>query len=99
LELNARGLRFLTAGLEDIGVPVIPSQANFVMTVLPDQQEASRVFEELLAEGVIVRPLASFGLPQCLRISTGTDDDNHFCIEAFRRSYATNHRENHAVRP
>jgi histidinol-phosphate aminotransferase len=67
---------------------VVPSQANFVMTVLPSAEEAVRVFEELLAQGVVVRPLSAFGLPHCLRISTGTDEDNELCVTALRRSYA-----------
>jgi histidinol-phosphate aminotransferase len=97
LELNARGLRLLTAGLKDMGLTVVPSQANFVMTVLSSEQDADRTFEELLEQGVIVRPLKAFGLPHCLRISTGTDDDNNFCIEAFRRSYAANTRKTNAA--
>ena len=90
LELNARGLRYLREGLEDMGMKVVPSEANFVMTVLDSEQEAARIFEELLKQGVVVRPLKAFGLPHCLRISTGTDDDNHLCIEALRRTYAAN---------
>ena len=88
LELNARALRCLTEGLAEIGITVVPSEANFVMAVLPGEPEACRTFENLLAQGVVVRPLKAFGLPNCLRISTGSDDDNLFCIEAFRRSYA-----------
>jgi histidinol-phosphate aminotransferase len=91
LELNARGLSYLTEGLREMGLTVVPSQANFVMTVLPTEQDAARVFEELLTQGVVVRPLAAFGLPNCLRIlriSTGTDPDNRLCIEALKRSYA-----------
>jgi histidinol-phosphate aminotransferase len=90
LELNARGLRYLTAGLEDLGLTVVPSQANFVMTVLPEAKDAERVFEELLSQGVVVRPLKAFGLPNCLRISTGIDEDNRLSVEALRRSYAAN---------
>jgi histidinol-phosphate aminotransferase len=90
LELNARGLRYLTEGLEAMGLRVVPSQANFVMTVLPGEQDAMRIFEELLAQGVVVRPLKAFGLPNGLRISTGTDADNRLCIEAMRRTYAAN---------
>src|SRR5262249_4809340 len=52
LELNARGLRALTKGLGDLGMTVVPSEANFVMTVLPSAQDANRIFEELLAQGV-----------------------------------------------
>jgi histidinol-phosphate aminotransferase len=90
LELNARGLRDLTEGLSGIGLMVVPSQANFVMTVLPSEQDATRVFEELLAEGVVVRPLKAFGLPNCLRISTGTDEDNRMCLEAMRATAGRN---------
>src|SRR6266404_5048130 len=48
LELNARGLRYLTEGLQDLGMTVVESQANFVMTVLDTEQDASRIFEGLL---------------------------------------------------
>src|SRR5215510_1093474 len=57
LALNARGVRYLTEGLEEMGLTVVPSEANFVMTVLPDGAEAARVFEQLLSQGVVVRPL------------------------------------------
>jgi len=90
LELNARGLRFLTEELQNLGMMVVPSQANFLMTVLPTEEDASRTFEELLAQGVVVRPLKAFGLPNCLRVSTGTDEDNRFCVEAWGRVNAKN---------
>jgi histidinol-phosphate aminotransferase len=88
LELNARGMRCLTEGLAEAGLTVVPSEANFVMVVLRSEQEATRIFEELLAQGVIVRPLKAFGLPGCIRVSTGTDEDNQLSVKAFRRSYA-----------
>jgi histidinol-phosphate aminotransferase len=88
LELNARGLRYLTEGLSDAGFQVVPSRANFVMVTLPSEQEANRIFEELLAQGIIVRPLKAFGLAECLRVSTGTDEDTALCVESFRRTYA-----------
>jgi histidinol-phosphate aminotransferase len=88
LELNARGLCTLTQGLQELGIEAVPSEANFVMAVLPNEAEAMRLFESLLAQGVVVRPLKAFGLANCLRISTGSDEDNQFCIECMRRSYA-----------
>lgn len=90
LELNARGLRYLTESFESLGIQVVPSQANFVMLVLESEQAANRIFEGLLAQGVVVRPLAAFGLPACLRISTGTDEDNQLSVDAMRRVYAAN---------
>jgi histidinol-phosphate aminotransferase len=88
LEVNARGIKYLTDGLQDLGLTVVPSQANFVMIPLPSERDATRVFEELVAQGVVVRPLKAFGLPHCLRISTGLDEDNKFCIDAMRKTYA-----------
>ncbi|MFN7992332.1 MAG: histidinol-phosphate transaminase [Bryobacteraceae bacterium] len=85
LELNARGLRRLTDSLRGMGFEVVPSDANFVMVALPGAEEAREITEALLREGVIVRPLGAFGLPQCIRISTGTDSDNEKCIEGMRR--------------
>jgi len=90
LELNARGLRTLAEGLQELGMTVVPSQANFVMTALPTEEDAMRVFEELLAQGVVVRPLKAFGLGNCLRVSTGTDEDIRMCLDAWRRVNAGN---------
>ena len=85
LELNARGLQLLTAGLREAGLKVVPSEANFVMIVLPGPDQASELTRELLTHGIIVRPLASFGLANCVRISTGTDEDNQRCVEAVQK--------------
>src|SRR6202162_1923371 len=86
LELNARGLKFLTNSFREMGLTVVPSEANFVMTVLPVAEQAAQLNRELLAQGIIVRPLTSFGLPNCVRISTGTDEDNQRCVEVMQKS-------------
>jgi histidinol-phosphate aminotransferase len=83
LELNARGLRYVAEALAQHGFEVVPSCANFVMVVLPSAEAAARLCGSLLRRGVIVRPLAAFGLPQCVRISTGTDEENRLCVEAM----------------
>src|SRR5579884_1731390 len=77
LALNARGLRFFRDALPPLGLKVVPSEANFVMLELDGAEQASRFVEDLLTQGIVIRPLAAFGLPQCVRISTGTDEDNH----------------------
>lgn len=88
LELNARGLKLLTGGLQELGLNVVPSDANFVMVVLPGAEQAQQLSRELLKQGIIVRPLASFGLPNAIRVSTGTDEDNHRFLEAMSRTEA-----------
>jgi histidinol-phosphate aminotransferase len=89
LELNARGVRVLTEGLRDLGLRVIPSDANFVMVELASAGQAACVVDQLIAQGVIVRPLRAFGLPQCLRISTGTDEDHRRCLAALQKAVET----------
>lgn len=96
LEVNARGMKILSEGLEDLGLTAIPSEANFVMVPLPSEEDAMRIFNELLPQGVIVRPLKAFGLPHCLRLSTGLDEDNRLCIEALRKTYAASIGTAHA---
>jgi histidinol-phosphate aminotransferase len=89
LELNARNLRRLTTGLTEFGLQVIPSDANFVMSVLHDEQQASELVERLLREGIVIRPLRAFGLPDCVRVSTGTDDQMDVCLAAFQKVLPT----------
>lgn len=84
LELNARTLQRLTTSLQSMGLTVVPSDANFVMVVLEDDAVAAELVEGLLRHGIVVRPLRSFGLPHCIRISTGTDDQVERCVEALQ---------------
>jgi histidinol-phosphate aminotransferase len=84
LELNARGVRFLAKALEDLDLTPAPSDANFVMVPFSSAEQADCVVEHLFRRGIAVRPLKAFGLPQCVRISTGTDDDNEMLVEALK---------------
>ncbi len=94
---NAKGLAYLNRRIREMGIQVAPSSANFVMLVFADEGEAQGIFEGLLRRGVIVRPLTATGLPNCLRVSVGTPEENQFFIEALDRvrqemethSYAT----------
>src|SRR5471032_2728294 len=56
LELNARGLSFLTKSLRELGLTVVPSEANFLMLVLPGAEHAARLTNDLLQQGIIIRP-------------------------------------------
>ena len=85
LEMNWRGMRMLTEGFRSLGIPFVPSSANFVMTLWPDEAEALRVTEDLLRQGVIVRPLKSFGIPHAIRVSIGTGDQNLEFLSALEK--------------
>jgi histidinol-phosphate aminotransferase len=84
LELNARGLREIGDALLEMGFDVVPSEANFLMVPMESAAAAKSLTEELLKKGVIIRPLGAFGLPHCVRISTGTDEDNRMLVEGVR---------------
>ncbi len=85
LECNARGLRFLARELRSLGFAPVESSANFVMVPLDSPETAATLTEKLLEQGVIVRPLRAFGIPNAIRISTGTDEENQICIEAMQQ--------------
>jgi histidinol-phosphate aminotransferase len=85
LELNARTLRKLTAALQSLNLAPVPSDANFVMVPMRDERQATDIVEALLHQGIVIRPLRAFGLPSCVRISTGTDEQIDACIAAMER--------------
>jgi histidinol-phosphate aminotransferase len=67
------GLRRLERGFADLGLEYVPSEANFVLAKVGD---GSRVFEALQRRGVIVRPLKSYDMPEWIRATVGTAEQN-----------------------
>lgn len=80
VEQNREALRYFHAEFERMGLDFVPSLANFVMIDFGDAELVERIFQKMLRKGVIIRPLAAFGLPHCLRISTGTTEQNERCV-------------------
>jgi histidinol-phosphate aminotransferase len=80
--LIATEKHFLYEGLSELDLNFIPTAANFVLLVdLP--REASYIYEELLQRGVIVRVPAGFGLPEAIRVTIGTHDENERFLRAL----------------
>lgn len=79
-QTNRRGLIQLAKGLGDLGLEVVPSEANFLMTRVPD---GDRVFAELQKLGVIVRPLRPYGLREFIRITVGDAAQNRRVLKAL----------------
>ena len=77
---NAEGVEFLTRELRALGIEVWPTDANFLLA-----RAGAGIPARLLREGVIVRPLAGFGLPDHVRISVGLPKENARLIETLRR--------------
>ena len=85
--VNRAGLAQWQAAASARGWRTVPSRANFITVITPFA--AARVFEALLREGVIVRPLGGMqacgGMSQALRITIGTQAQNNRAIEALER--------------
>jgi histidinol-phosphate aminotransferase len=79
-DLNRTGLRQLIEGAERLGLSHIPSAGNFVCIEVGD---AATVYEGLLREGVIVRPVANYGMPNHLRVTVGLPDENERFLMAL----------------
>jgi len=84
-ELNRAGMKQITEGLTGLGLEYIPSYGNFVTFKVP---RAAEVFRRLLEAGVIVRPIASYGMPDHLRVSIGLESENARFLDSLRRAIA-----------
>ncbi|MGI9024299.1 MAG: histidinol-phosphate transaminase [Burkholderiaceae bacterium] len=82
--LNRAGLLQLTKAFDAAGIEYIPSYGNFILFKAGDDEDAgARVNLALLKRGVIVRPVANYGLPQWLRVSIGTQRENEAFLAAL----------------
>ncbi|MDP2793940.1 MAG: histidinol-phosphate transaminase [Sulfurisoma sp.] len=82
-ELNRRGMEQIVAGLKRLGLEHIPSHGNFVTFAVAD---GAAVNQKLLKQGVIVRPIGGYGLPNHLRVTIGLETENARFLEALERS-------------
>jgi histidinol-phosphate aminotransferase len=78
---NSRGLKLLAREFRQLGLEFIPSSANFILVRVGEGQ---RVFTLMQQMGIIVRPMASYDLPEWIRITVGTPKQNRRCLDALR---------------
>jgi len=79
--LNTQGLQQYVDAFDELGLNYIPSIANFIAVNV--NRDAMPVYEALLREGVIVRPVANYNMPEHLRITVGTQEQNIRVINAL----------------
>ncbi|MDF3037181.1 MAG: hisC2, partial [Paucimonas sp.] len=88
-QVNADGYTQLTQAFDALGLRYLPSCGNFVLVKVGDDDAAgARVNVALLKQGVIVRPVGSYGLPQWLRVSIGLREENAVFINALKKALA-----------
>ena len=82
IEVNAQGMQQLVEFCRSEGFNFIPSHGNFL--TIEVGANAADIYQRLLHEGVIVRPVAGYELPNHLRVSIGLPEENQAFIDAMR---------------
>ena len=80
--LNRQGMEQLVAGIKRLGLEHIPSHGNFVTIAVSD---GAAINQKLLRQGVIVRPIAGYGMPNHLRVTVGLESENVRFLEALEK--------------
>lgn len=84
LDITAKGMHQLVAGFSELGLRHIPSVGNFVCVDVG--KPAAPVYEALLRDGVIVRPVTNYGLPNHLRVTVGLPEENARFLAALGKA-------------
>ena len=79
-EVNAAGLKYLYSELDKLSLEYVPTEANFFLIKVGD---GKGVYDALLRCGVIVRPMASYGLGEFIRVTVGLKEENERFIETL----------------
>ena len=77
---NFAGLEFFERAFRELKLEFVPSQANFILVRVGEGQ---RVFKAMQKQGVIVRPMGGYQLPEWIRISIGTPQENQRCLDVL----------------
>lgn len=86
-QMNDEQMRWLEKQFDTLGLGFVKSYANFIMVEVQVEMEditAASIHQALLEQGVIVRPLGAYGLPNWLRITVGVAEDNLRLIDTLR---------------
>lgn len=83
---NEKGRIFWYEALNALGLAYYRTQANFLAVRVP--KPAKQIFASMVDAGVVIRPLDSFGLPDWIRITIGTEEQNRRCLQALKTALA-----------
>jgi len=82
VRMNEAGKAYLYEQFRELGVRYVPSRANFILVDVG--RSAADIYQKLLHEGLIVRPMTAFGMETALRITVGTPDENRRLVKGLR---------------
>jgi histidinol-phosphate aminotransferase len=79
--VNAKGMTLLEAKCVELKLRYAPSKGNFLLVDFG--QDAVPIYQQMLELGVITRPVANYGLPNCLRITIGSEEEMQRMVEVM----------------
>ncbi len=83
VELNARSLQMMKNKFDDIGIDYIPTAGNFFLILFPDEEFTAEFNNECLNRGLILRHVNTFGIPEGIRINSGTIEETEFALKVL----------------
>jgi histidinol-phosphate aminotransferase len=83
LSMNKEGKKFLYKEFDAMGLEYVPTSANFILVNM--DRDGKEVFEKLLREGVIVRPMGGYDLPNFIRVTIGKPEQNQKFMESLKK--------------
>ena len=84
IERNAQGVAYLTPRLKEMGLRVVPTTANFIY--LESAEDPIQLCRRVQDEGCIVRSLVPWRIPNAIRVTVGTDEQNRILIDALAKA-------------
>ena len=74
------GMQYLEKAFQNAGIETIPSAANFITLNFDSSDKATTFTQNMLNKGIILRHLPGWGLPNCVRVTVGTEEENEYLI-------------------
>ena len=77
------GMESMEIVFKELELDYIPSAANFLTLVFDNEEEAASFCDTMLYKGIILRHLAGWGLPDCVRVSIGQESENEYLVSCL----------------
>ncbi len=86
-EENRNSLLKMKTKFDELGIKQVKTSANFIMILMPSEEFAGCFYENCLKRGLIVRHVKPFGIPNGIRINSGTEDETTIALEIIEQVY------------
>jgi len=97
LKTNKSALERMLTKFDKLGIKQVKSFANFILLLMPSEKFAADFYEECLNKGLIVRHVKAFGIPNGIRINTGTEEETTFALEVIETVYKSLSKNNSVI--